>query len=180
MPSGSLGAGKKFLARAGLHPPDRCSAPCGARIKPDPTTIAEANASPVLIASRRRSNPSRGRTDGWIASSLSLLAMSGYNFAFSRRIAPKLCQKFLGPLSRGRTEDRVRAAPAVSCAVCTESARMSITGQRRTSDIPCARKSTDAKNIGKSKQSGSCVLVCVPIRWRYNFLCKFSDCSQSS
>src|SRR5438445_7348920 len=32
----------------------------------------------------------------------------------------------------------MHAAPAISCATCTESARMSIQVKRRTSDIPCA------------------------------------------
>ena len=39
---------------------------------------------------------------------------------------------------RGRRECRMRAAPAVSCAMCTRSAHTSIQVQRRTSDIPCA------------------------------------------
>ena len=39
---------------------------------------------------------------------------------------------------RGRREDRVRAAPAVSCASAQESAHMSIQVQRRASGLPCA------------------------------------------
>ena len=39
---------------------------------------------------------------------------------------------------RGRREDRVRAAPAVSCAMCTKSAHTSIQVQRRASGLPCA------------------------------------------
>src|SRR6476619_3246807 len=39
---------------------------------------------------------------------------------------------------RGRREDRVRAAPAVSCATCTKSAHTSIQVQRRASGLPCA------------------------------------------
>jgi hypothetical protein len=39
---------------------------------------------------------------------------------------------------RGRRECRVHAAPAVSCASCTENAHTSIQVQRRQSDIPCA------------------------------------------
>ena len=39
---------------------------------------------------------------------------------------------------RGRRECRMRAAPAVSCAVCTKNGAHEHTGQRRTSDIPCA------------------------------------------
>ena len=41
---------------------------------------------------------------------------TGCDFAFSQRIAPEVC-KSVGPREyRGRSEDRVRAAPAVSCA----------------------------------------------------------------
>jgi len=40
--------------------------------------------------------------------------------------------------NRGRREDRVRAAPAVSCAMCTKSAHTSIQVQRRASGLPCA------------------------------------------
>ena len=39
---------------------------------------------------------------------------------------------------RGRREDRVRAAPAVSRAMCTGSAHTSIQVQRRASGLPCA------------------------------------------
>ncbi len=42
----------------------------------------------------------------------------GYSFAFSRRIAPEVCI-FVWPSElRGRREDRVHAAPAVSRAIC--------------------------------------------------------------
>ena len=41
-------------------------------------------------------------------------------FAIPRRIAPELCQKFLALEIRGRREDRVLAAPAVSCAMVVE------------------------------------------------------------
>ncbi|MET3844984.1 hypothetical protein ABIE49_007062 [Bradyrhizobium sp. OAE829] len=39
---------------------------------------------------------------------------------------------------RGRRECRMRAAPAVSCAIVHKNAAHEHTGQRRTSDIPCA------------------------------------------
>src|SRR5206468_7968581 len=42
----------------------------------------------------------------------------GYGCAFSRRIAPEVCELFSRPLEiRGRRECRMRAAPAVSCAM---------------------------------------------------------------
>src|SRR6476620_3390049 len=40
--------------------------------------------------------------------------------AFSRRDAPEVFITFTLSSNRGRREDRVRAAPAVSCAKCTE------------------------------------------------------------
>jgi hypothetical protein len=44
----------------------------------------------------------------------------GYSFAISRRIAPEVCN-FVCPLrNRGRREDRVLAAPAISRAICAK------------------------------------------------------------
>jgi hypothetical protein len=42
------------------------------------------------------------------------------------------------PQEGGSRECRMRAAPAVSCAKCTSKNAHEHTGQRRTSDIPCA------------------------------------------
>ena len=44
--------------------------------------------------------------------------LGGHAFAISRRDAPEVCNQFRTLLdNRGRREDRVRAAPAVSCAI---------------------------------------------------------------
>ena len=52
-----------------------------------------------------------------IASSHSLLAMTaGYGCAISRHVSPEACPSLTLPKVRGRREDRVLAAPAVSCA----------------------------------------------------------------
>src|SRR5882672_10377802 len=60
-----------------------------------------------------------------------------YSCAFSRRIAPEVCKLFSRPLEiRGRRECRMRAAPEVSCAMCTESARMSIQGSGEHPTLP--------------------------------------------
>src|SRR5436190_24036828 len=60
---------------------------------------------------------------------LRLSGTTWIGLAFSRRIAPEVCWNFYALFQfRGRRECRMRAAPAVSCAVCTESARMSIQG----------------------------------------------------
>src|SRR5260221_11709390 len=57
---------------------------------------------------------------------------------FSRRDAPEVLQENLALEIRGRREDRVRAAPAVSCAMCIKNAAHEHTGQRRTPGLPCA------------------------------------------
>ena len=59
------------------------------------------------------------------------------------RILAAHCARGLPDISlpspiRGRRECRVRAAPAVSCANSANKAAHEHTGQRRTSDIPCA------------------------------------------
>src|SRR5258705_9902326 len=50
---------------------------------------------------------------------------------------------------------------------CKKHTSVVTTGHRNHSGIPCARESIVAKNIDKSMKYGSCVLVCVPIRWSY-------------
>ena len=54
------------------------------------------------------------------------------------RLRPSFARNFLPSSNRGRREDRVRAAPAVSCAVSTKKAAHEHTGQRRTPGLPCA------------------------------------------
>ena len=46
-----------------------------------------------------------------------------YDFAFSRRVAPGVLLETLPSKYRGRREDRVRAAPAVSRAMCIKKMR---------------------------------------------------------
>src|SRR5258705_11559624 len=52
----------------------------------------------------------------------------GYANAFSRRDAPELYLVARPSDMRGRREDRVRAAPAVSCAMCTKKCAHEHTG----------------------------------------------------
>ena len=62
-----------------------------------------------------------------------------YDFAFSRRIASEVFASSFGPLrNRGRREDRVLAAPAVSRAICANKNAHEHTGQREHSGLPCA------------------------------------------
>jgi hypothetical protein len=63
---------------------------------------------------------------------------NAHTSAFSRHHLPEVC-KFRSPLeNRGRREDRVRAAPAVSCAQVDKKTHMSIQVQRKQSGLPCA------------------------------------------
>src|SRR4051794_19017878 len=55
-----------------------------------------------------------------------------YVFAISRRDAPEFCRTVVPPGKRGRREDRVHAAPAVSCARCTKQNAHEHTGSAET------------------------------------------------
>src|SRR3989454_9396694 len=59
-------------------------------------------------------------------------------FAFSRRLSPEVCISLCPPEIRGRREDRVLAAPAVSRAICANKSAHEHTGQREHSGLPCA------------------------------------------
>src|SRR6185437_4394951 len=69
-----------------------------------------------------------------------------YTFSFSRhdfvrgfQIRSRLKREAHATLERGRGEDRVRAAPAVSCAFdALENGHTSIQVQRKHSGLPCA------------------------------------------
>jgi hypothetical protein len=61
-----------------------------------------------------------------------------YASAFSRHIAPEVCYQLPALLVRGRREDRVLAAPAVSRATCANKSAHEHTGQREHSGLPCA------------------------------------------
>src|SRR5260221_11275805 len=53
-------------------------------------------------------------------------------------IGPKFWISFALPEIRGRREDRVHAAPAVSCAMCIKNAAHEHTGLAEASGLPCA------------------------------------------
>ena len=57
-----------------------------------------------------------------------------YDFAFSRRDAPGVLHFVCPPRDRGRREDRVRAAPAVSRAICRK--RMCTRAYRNSGEHP--------------------------------------------
>ena len=65
------------------------------------------------------------------------MTVDRYDFAFSRHDLPEVLQENLALEIRGRREDRVRAAPAVSCAiVATKMLHMSIQVWRRHPAFP--------------------------------------------
>src|SRR5437763_7704714 len=55
-----------------------------------------------------------------------------YEVTFSRRIAPEVCFLVCPPGLRGRREDRVHAAPAVSCAIAHRKRAHEHTGSAET------------------------------------------------
>ena len=57
--------------------------------------------------------------------------------SFANSLAPK-SERAHATLKRGRGEDRVRAAPAVSCAKVDRKTHMSIQVQRKQPGLPCA------------------------------------------
>src|SRR5438552_5234736 len=59
-------------------------------------------------------------------------ATNEYNFAISRRAAPEVCYQLPALLFRGRREDRVQAAPAVSCAIAHKERAHEHTGSAET------------------------------------------------
>ena len=64
------------------------------------------------------------------------LAFTKHTFAIPRRNARVMQNRF--SQKQGSRECRVRAAPAVSCAIVQQDGAHEHTGQRRASDIPCA------------------------------------------
>src|SRR5580698_7203354 len=65
----------------------------------------------------------------------------GDDEAHCRILATHFCPRptiSFAPSNRGRREDRVRAAPEVSCAIAKQNAHMSIQVQRKHSGLPCA------------------------------------------
>jgi hypothetical protein len=102
--------------------------------------------SPFRHCERKRSNPGATHRESWIASSQVLLAMTvRHASVFSRHGFVRALQIHRPPktgahatLKRGRREDRVRAAPAVSCAMGSRrNVHMSIQVQRKHSGLPC-------------------------------------------
>jgi hypothetical protein len=81
------------------------------------------------------------------------MARSTYTFAFSRRIAPEVLHLGLPLEIRGRREDRVHAAPAVSRANCANKNAHEHTGSAETLR-PSLRNGFTAYNV-ISPENGS-------------------------
>jgi hypothetical protein len=96
---------------------------------------------PVMLAKARASSTPRSFgsiTDVSGISPPSARTTTEYGFAFSRRLRPRFTVYFAPQKVRGRREDRVRAAPAVSCAKRTEEYAHEHTGSAEASGLPCA------------------------------------------
>src|ERR1700712_2562077 len=99
------------------------------------------------------------------------LAMTAvrHAFTFSRLDTPELCQKLSALSSRGRREDRVRAAPAISWATCTKKCAHEHTGPAENTR-PSLRNGFTAYNV-ISPENGSFASVapwevrCLPGAW---------------
>src|SRR5258708_5247223 len=76
---------------------------------------------------------------GQVVASLLAMTWTDLNTTSHSRGAmrPKFCWKPC-PRNTGRREDRVRAAPAVSCAMCIKNAAHEHTGLAEASGLPCA------------------------------------------
>ena len=80
--------------------------------------------------------------------------------AYSRGATRPSCTWPLGPLrNRGRREDRVRAAPAVSCAMCTEKCAHEHTGPAE-SIRPSLRNGLTAYGALSLETNSSCLHRC--------------------
>ena len=77
----------------------------------------------------KRSNPSCRTTEEWIASSLcSSQCRPNMNPPSRGTMCPRFNRTFAPSFKRGCREDRVHAAPAISCAMCTEKCAHEHTG----------------------------------------------------
>src|SRR4051794_4114174 len=72
------------------------------------------------------------KASGILDHPLSRVMTTEYVFAISRRDAPEFYRTVVPPGKGGRREDRVRAAPAVSCARCTSKNAHEHTGSAET------------------------------------------------
>jgi hypothetical protein len=118
----------RFVASSGLRVRER-DAPDAVVV---PRHRVSPSASPMTGSSGASSTPrlsvqSRLPLEYWIRlRSLSyggqVIRPTAYVSAISRRDAAEVCRTVVPPGMRGRREDRVRAAPAVSCANCTKKA----------------------------------------------------------
>ena len=79
--------------------------------------------------------PAQGRDDGGVCCRT---IIQTHLRILAAHCARGLQEIFSPSQFRGRRECRMRAAPAVSCAIVHKNAAHEHTGQRRTSDIPCA------------------------------------------
>ena len=121
---GEGGLAKRRRMR-GLSPRVRCSR----RETPHPSAMLRIASTPR--ASFARLAPTRG--EGKKPLSYSNFQTATDTRSYSRGVLrPRFANNIVPPKYRGRREDRVRAAPAVSCAICTRKCAHEHTGSAET------------------------------------------------
>src|ERR1700688_3412905 len=96
----------------------------------------------------------RIRPERYLRQASGQMGWSGHHEAFSRRDASEVCRSI-----RTSRKERAQGMPDARCTrglvcMCTRRCAHEHTGQRRQSDIPCARESMGTKNIDKSTHCG--------------------------
>ena len=83
-----------------------------------------------------------------------------------RVLAALICPRFAYrcPSNEGAGNAGCALHPRSRVRSCAKKLHTSHTGQRRTSDIPCARKSMGGESLVRSRQWGCCVQFCVTSR----------------
>ena len=118
---------------------------CGASSTPQ--LLESITGVPVVIASEAKQSIVRHKERLVCFASLAMtavidarsMATTADMISRSRGMnCPRFASSFTLFENRGRREDRVRAAPAVSCAIAQKNAHTSIQVQRRASGLPCA------------------------------------------
>ncbi|CAN7478665.1 transposase [Bradyrhizobium sp. LjRoot220] len=104
-------------AQAVIPQPDELSAPIN-RALSTPSSRAAKEKTPVSNYAPTILAPMCEPRDDVVRFQFNCQTARGCEFAISRRLIARALPEIPCPLTRGRREDRVRAAPAVPCAVC--------------------------------------------------------------
>jgi hypothetical protein len=125
----SAASWRRYATRAADDKRVRFDLSTSLRAQAKQSSLAETSKLDCFVASAPRNDAVRA---------LIRISNSKYASAFSRRDSPEGCVKFAPLERRGRREDRVRAAPAVSCANEWKQTAHEHTGSAEASSLPCA------------------------------------------